>query len=470
MEQYKGEVPSNVVDPAKKQDKPYYKKVGFWVAIGLMVFGIGCSIFGAIQGARYAKAVERAAQTIVDAQSLNASGSQLHKPRNNLATPSGADDHFTFSNHFIGGWTGDAFFRVDTGANVVYNQLPTYVPVWRITISDTRTSANLIFPLSNTSYTTIAPYDYIKDFTTNASASWWTPSLSYAISTSQPLTFSGVFYYYPATQFYDDGYSSGYAEGSADGYEDGYSTGFSDGVSTDDVAQSIHFSSNLSSGYSVAVDLYVDGEYSYTYTMSDGSVGTYSSFTALRSRGQVFRFVIHDAGSDAFNLAFSQDPIVAADGFTALTPQFQYDGAYYMPTNLSDYYFCIVGFTEAPMASSSYDVYFDANEMEHSVTSSYNVGYVNGYDAGNSAGYSSGVAVGSSDGYSNGYMMGFEAGRTDALTNDNVLAGMFVTAFQQPFNQLYRFLNFNLLGVNFLALFTAFITVSVGLIVIKKVL
>lgn len=160
----------------------------------------------------------------------NAPSASLKHPKQGLATPPDmTTNQITFSNHFVGGWTGDAFFRIDTGANVVYNQLPLYIPCWRVHIETDLTRANLIYPLTSSSYTTIAPYDYIKNFTTNASASWWTPSLAYAISPQQPLSFSGTFYYYPNNSFYNDGYEEGHSEGYEEGLANGYIQGYEEG-------------------------------------------------------------------------------------------------------------------------------------------------------------------------------------------------------------------------------------------------
>lgn len=82
--------------------------------------------------------------------------------------------------------------------------------------------------------------------------------------------------------------------------------------------------------------------------------------------------------------------------------------------------------------------------------------YQIGYDDGKEAGYAQGYAVGRVDG----------ANSVDPESLTNTL----VAVFQQPFNQIYRFFNFNILGLNILGLATALISIFIIIKVVKKIL
>lgn len=66
--------------------------------------------------------------------------------------------------------------------------------------------------------------------------------------------------------------------------------------------------------------------------------------------------------------------------------------------------------------------------------------------------------------YAQGKVDGANSVEPDTLTNT------LVAVFQQPFNQIYRFFNFNILGLNILGLATALISVFVIIKVVKKIL
>lgn len=96
----------------------------------------------------------------------------------------------------------------------------------------------------------------------------------------------------------------------------------------------------------------------------------------------------------------------------------------------------------------------------------YDAGYQNGLDGAYDEGYDAGY----DEGYDAGKIAGINQGEAQAVGGSKALVTMFVTAFQQPFDQIYRFLNFNVLGLNVLALFTSLLTLSIGIIIIKKVI
>lgn len=78
-------------------------------------------------------------------------------------------------------------------------------------------------------------------------------------------------------------------------------------------------------------------------------------------------------------------------------------------------------------------------------------------------GYETGKAEGYATGYKLGKVDGINSAQPDSLTTT------LVTVFQQPFNQIYRFFNFNILGLNVLALVTGLLTLFIVLKVLKKV-
>lgn len=81
--------------------------------------------------------------------------------------------------------------------------------------------------------------------------------------------------------------------------------------------------------------------------------------------------------------------------------------------------------------------------------------YQTGYDEGKKAGIEEGKAI--------GFANGAESVNPSALTDT------LVAVFQQPFDQIYRFFNFNILGLNILGLVAALLTIFVVVKVIKKV-
>lgn len=71
-----------------------------------------------------------------------------------------------------------------------------------------------------------------------------------------------------------------------------------------------------------------------------------------------------------------------------------------------------------------------------------------------------------------GYEEGYAVGRVDGLNaaDPEALTNTLVAVFQQPFDQIYRFFNFNVLGLNILGLVTGLITIFVVVKVVKKII
>lgn len=85
------------------------------------------------------------------------------------------------------------------------------------------------------------------------------------------------------------------------------------------------------------------------------------------------------------------------------------------------------------------------------------------------------VADAREEGYTEGYNEAkdywYNIGKVDganSVTPDS-LTDTLVTVFQQPFNQIYRFFNFNVLGLNILALGTGLIGIFIIIRIVKKV-
>lgn len=81
-------------------------------------------------------------------------------------------------------------------------------------------------------------------------------------------------------------------------------------------------------------------------------------------------------------------------------------------------------------------------------------------------------ATGYSKGYSDGESVGYTLGKVDGANSvhPEALTNTLVAVFQQPFNQIYRFFNFNVLGLNILGLVCGLLSVFIVIKVIKKVL
>lgn len=79
-------------------------------------------------------------------------------------------------------------------------------------------------------------------------------------------------------------------------------------------------------------------------------------------------------------------------------------------------------------------------------------------------GYDAGKSYGEWDGRIKGAASALENVQPDALTDT------MVAVFQQPFNQIYRFFNFNILGLNILGLVAGLLSIFVIIKVLKKVL
>lgn len=284
---------------------------------------------------------------------------------------------------------------------------------------------------------------------------------------------------------YNEGYSSGYASGSSDGYTDGYSSGSSDGYSSGYV-------DGYSSGYSSGLESALD--YSTQYFMQ-----------GYELRGVVLP--VDWSSEDLFSAIY-----FGGDNGTVVKPVIFTDGSYFSVTKT--YVDTIVGFTVAyhywdTNTSSSYDntlievtrsgssgsyVYSSSvtDVDDNWVTMSYLRTLSSSYheDAGTpfiiysedtylgyllplyyqsyTAGYQNGYEIG----YSSGYDVGWDASKTywQSLVNPESLTETLVTVFQQPFNQIWRFLNFNILGLNLLALGCGLVTTFLVIKVIKKLL
>ena len=91
----------------------------------------------------------------------------------------------------------------------------------------------------------------------------------------------------------------------------------------------------------------------------------------------------------------------------------------------------------------------------------YNVGYSDGYSSGSSVGYNNGYSAGLDAGYNNGYDAGLEVG------NNYTFSSLFGAVIDVPVNAFKSLVNFELLGVNLLGLFTGLLSFGIIILIVK---
>lgn len=98
----------------------------------------------------------------------------------------------------------------------------------------------------------------------------------------------------------------------------------------------------------------------------------------------------------------------------------------------------------------------------------YETGYENGYKLGEESGYNKGYLTGESYGYNSGYSEGYYAGLETA--ENTSLSGLLITVVSAPFNMVYDFLDFSILGYNLNGLFFSLLSLCVVIAVIRWIL
>lgn len=475
LHDYKGETPKNVMTEEEHKKRPFYKKVSFWVLSALGFFFGGCSVYGLVLGYQYVHAVTEAAHIIADANDSNESEGVKANVRS-LNQPSGVPDNVSFD------------FTIDDGfqeGRYLLTGEPWVSGNDQATVTFTPASVGLVITLWYGNAYRMCWADYVTDVTfTNIyySADYYAPFGSY-IATSRPATFSGVMHYKPI----DVATSSAYQEGFDDGYEQGYDQGLADGAQSLDQNQTVI----LRGTHPSTEDLYHTFNYSVTINGAAVYTGTLTgnqTFSFSRLVGDLVAIDISPTETleSRYSLSASCNvgfwPLEYPEPSTGLPvyKQFIHDGYFYLPTNYRQVFINLEGFVSvggAPFGLAIPTTF--ALTRDGNVYSQFGY-YFDGYNAGYSDGLTAGdnYQSGKEDGLREGYDQGFEDGKTigiaqgeaQAVGGQKALVNMFVTAFQQPFDQIYRFLNFNVLGLNILALFTALLTLSIGIIIIKKVI
>lgn len=109
-------------------------------------------------------------------------------------------------------------------------------------------------------------------------------------------------------------------------------------------------------------------------------------------------------------------------------------------------------------------VIFDSNMSE----SQY---YQNGYNAGYSSGRQDGFNAGNSSGYDDGYNVGYNAGHSAGVldANDYSFIGLMGSVIDAPVAAIRGLLSFNILGVDISAFVFGLFTITIILVIIKKV-
>lgn len=136
-----------------------------------------------------------------------------------------------------------------------------------------------------------------------------------------------------------------------------------------------------------------------------------------------------------------------------------------------------VGYLDYELSSDPYErVYFylvpTITEMYETTDNNAFVSFLN-ENLYSTEAFNNGYSAGKTDGYVNGYDVGYGVGKADGYaagtsTQTSTLTETLVYIFQAPFDQIYRFFNFNILGVNILALVCSLITVMLVVFVVKK--
>lgn len=281
------------------------------------------------------------------------------------------------------------------------------------------------------------------------------------------INFQDIVSYYMEQGYsegYDAGESDGYAEGHADGYGEGYNAGHSDGYAegyqdaTDDYNTGIAFNSYglYANAPLRLVSDEVIGGFSYMY-LFDYATSTYEEHT-------VFALYIQNSQTGVYNgyiLDRNNDPSsTMSETIGSFSNQSTLD---VVITAEKDMYFTLyTGYITSFYNRGEADLkaFWFSGGSSGTALQNYSDGYDQGFADGDSAGYNRGYAVGSEVGYANGV----NSADPESLTNT------LVAVFQQPFDQIYRFFNFNVLGLNILGLVTGLITIFVVIKVVKKII
>lgn len=465
IKDYKGEMPKNVTTPEKaKAKKPFYKDWKFWVLTGLMTLFGACSIYGLVLGSQYVKAIERASHIIADAQSGQVQSESVKKLKQSAFIEGNVVRSLKVSSL---SWVYDAQWS----RFLAYNAVPDAIfPANGDTWPDLICADYLGVPFN---YLFIASRDDIIGMTSGGNGALSIKDTDYS-SVSDFVSAKGdMLVYYRATagsSAYDDAYQEGYSEGHSDGFEEGYSDG-SDAINVNQAFRVVMPVGNDSVQY----HSYIDGVDDQQGQIVGGSTSpNYREF--IRNRNQVLRVDLTlPSGYRAFwsyTPAFTSSFPVSDN--LSLQESWAVDGVVYLPTWVSSVQLW-VGVTSAQvpdLTTQSVSVAFDVAHWGDIKVGAYHQGYQQGYVDGQQdpTAYQTGYDAGYEDGHDAGEIAGYNRGVGDGTSGSQSLAHMFRVAFQLPFDQLYAYLNFNLLGINFASLFTALITVSLGIIVIKKVL
>lgn len=136
-------------------------------------------------------------------------------------------------------------------------------------------------------------------------------------------------------------------------------------------------------------------------------------------------------------------------------------GSYYC--SLNSVLTRIFNVIESPQAYNESVGYVDGYVAgyDYGMDVGYDYGHEQGYAEGEVAGYGSGYNVGHDDGYAEGFNYGVLKGETDALNDTNTFKDMIFAIFEAPINLINGALNFDILGINVLALVKTLITLAV---------
>lgn len=479
LEKYKGDAPENVLTPQEANEKkPFYKNWKFWVLSALIsLFGF-CSVYGFVLGSRYVNAIQEAANVIADAQETKSEGLKKTKIcalNDTYVIRSVNLGLLTYTNPNSNGW----FRSIDPLPYVIApsdnNTLPQI-----LCASFTTGTPNTNWTTSGTISIGMEGSVQIRD------------DVFIGLTNSQAKSqLAGIYAYYKATggasaqeTAYNQGYSDGYEEGHSDGYEEGYDDGYEAlaGSQTIQVTFDENFPKLNDIHYSWAVDGSVVD--SGTINVRPNVQIPLKTFTRPGGYTHTAELNLWSENDEPLIIAYGRhEGLVIGGQQTYVYDTYNKTNAYefgensryvwYVPTYWPNALFYIYSYGTWNQGYAN-DCYFefDPGHNERSKVGAYADGYNDGYHDATESGdaFDAGKEIGYGQGYQTGVTDGRNQGYAEATGGTKALAYMFVTAFQQPFDQLYRFLNFNLLGINLLALFSALVTLSLGIYVLKKVL
>ena len=122
---------------------------------------------------------------------------------------------------------------------------------------------------------------------------------------------------------------------------------------------------------------------------------------------------------------------------------------------------------------------FDTYSFSSDTEGAYNDGYSSGSREGYDSGYDNGYHKGSSDGYSNGYQVGYDSGYDVGeqvgiveginQANQYTFVGLIGATLDAPINAVRSMFNFEIFGVNITGFLFGLFTITIILVVIKKI-